>query len=304
MKPAAAVGNLRAGAQELAGGEMTDVLVNGIRLYYRVCGEGTPLVLAHGFGATLDMWARQIEAFSLRYRVVVYDSRGHGRTEAPRDWSSYSSDDYVEDQRQLMDHLGIDTAYVGGLSMGGMIALQFALAHPQRLKALLLCDTSASNRQMEGLQGDGPEGGLGAAVRKFIVRDVVPAGFALARYLPLERLPPLRDAPEGVRSYVRNLRRHTALGLRGGWHAIMERPDLEDRLDEIRVPTLIVVGDRDRLLAPSRLMQQRIRGCRFVLIKDSPHGTADWRPEAFNKAVLAFLEDVEAGRSVEGDTAL
>jgi 3-oxoadipate enol-lactonase len=203
-----------------------------------------------------------------------------------------------------MDHLGIDTAYVGGLSMGGMIALQFALAHPQRVKALILCDTSASNRHIGGLHGDSPEGGLGAAVRRFIVRDIGPAGFVLARYLPLQRLPQVRRAPEGVKSYVRNLRRHTAVGLRGGWHAIMERPDLEDRLDEICVPTLIVVGDRDRLLAPSRLMQQRIRGCRFVLIKDSAHGTADWRPEAFNQAVLEFLEEVEAGRPVEGETAL
>jgi pimeloyl-ACP methyl ester carboxylesterase len=261
-------------------------------------------VLAHGFGATLDMWAEQIEPFSQRYRVVVYDSRGHGRTEAPRDWSSYSVDDYVEDQRQLMDHLGIDTAYVGGLSMGGMIALQFALTYPQRLRALLLCDTAASNRQMEGLQGNGAEGALGAAVRRFIVRDVVPAGFALARYLPLEHLPRLRDAPEGVKSYVRNLRQHTALGLRGAWHAIMARPDVEDRLAEIRVPTLIIVGDRDSLLAPSRLMQQCIRGCRFVLIRDSAHGTANWRPEAFNKAVLDFLDHVEADRPVEGETAL
>jgi 3-oxoadipate enol-lactonase len=283
---------------------MTDVLVNGIRLHYRVYGEGTPLVLAHGFGATLDMWAEQIKPFSQRYRVVVYDSRGHGRTEAPRDWSSYSVDDYVEDQRQLMDHLGIETAYVGGLSMGGMIALQFALTYPQRLRALLLCDTAASNRQMEGLQGNGAEGALGAAVRRFIVRDIVPAGFALARYLPLEHLPRLRDAPEGVKSYVRNLRQHTALGLRGAWHAIMARPDVENRLAEIRVPTLIIVGDRDSLLAPSRLMQQRIRGCRFVLISDSAHGTANWRPEAFNKAVLDFLDDVEAGRSVEGETTL
>ena len=283
---------------------MTDVLVNGIRLHYRVYGEGTPLVLAHGFGATLDMWAEQIEPFSQRYQVVVYDTRGHGRTEAPRDWPSYSVDDYVEDQRQLMDHLGIESAYVGGLSMGGMIALQFALTYPQRLRALLLCDTAASNRDMEGVHGGGPEGPVGAAVRRFIVRDVIPAGFAVARYLPLERLPQLRDAPEGVKSYVRTLRQHTALGLRGAWHALMERPDVEDRLDEIRVPTLIVVGERDRLLAPSRLMQQRIRDCRFVLIRDSAHGTANWRPEAFNKAVLDFLGDVEAGRPVAGETTL
>ena len=70
------------------------------------------------------------------------------------------------------------------------------------------------------------------------------------------------------------------------------------------MPTLIIVGERDNLVAASRIMQQGIRGCRFVLIKDSPHGTANWRPDAFNKAVLEFLDDVEAGRPVEGETIL
>lgn len=283
---------------------MSDVLINGIRLHYQVFGEGLPLVLAHGYGATLDMWSEQIEPFSRKYRVVVYDTRGHGRTEAPRDWASYTVDDYVEDQRQLMDHLGIDAAYVGGLSMGGMIALQFALAYPERLKALLLCDTAASNRSMAGMQGGESEGRVAATVRGFVLRDVVPLSFALARYVPLEHLPRVRAAPEGVKSYLRSMRQHTALGLRGAWHALMTRPDVEDRLGEIRVPTLIIVGERDALLTPSRIMQQRIPGCRFVLIKDSRHGTANWRPEAFNTAVLDFLDDVEAGRTIEGETVL
>ena len=283
---------------------MSDVLVNGIRLHYEVQGEGTPLVLAHGYGATLDMWSEQIEPFSHKHRMVIYDTRGHGRTEAPHDWASYTLDDYVEDQRQLMDHLGIDTAYVGGLSMGGMIALQFALTYPERLIALLLCDTAASNRSMMGMQVGESEGRVAATVRGFVLRDVAPMSFALARFAPLEHLPPVRSAPEGVKSYIRNLRQNTALGLRGAWHALMTRPDLEDRLVEIRVPTLIVVGERDALLTPTRIMQQRIPTCRFVLIKDSRHGTASWRPEAFNNAVLDFLDDVEAGRTIEGETVL
>jgi pimeloyl-ACP methyl ester carboxylesterase len=276
---------------------MADVLVNGIRLHYQVFGTGTPLVLAHGYGATLEMWAGQIEALSQRYQVLVYDTRGHGRTEAPRKWASYTLDDYVEDQRQLMDHLGIDTAYVGGLSMGGAIALRFALTYPERLKALLLCDTSARNW---ALRGDGaPQSGLGAAARRFVFLDMAPLGFALARYLPLHRLPYYRDVPGGVKSYVRNLRSHSAVGLRGAWHALMEAEDLEHRLGEIRVPTLIIVGDRDPLLAPSRIMQRSVPGSRFVLIRGSSHGTAVRQPEAFNEAVLSFLADVEAGRPVE-----
>lgn len=279
---------------------MADVLVNGIRMHYEVTGEGIPLVLAHGYGATGDMWREQVDALSRKYQVVVYDTRGHGRTEAPRDWKSYRAHDYVEDQRQLMDHLGIDTAYVGGLSMGGMIALQFALTHPERVKALLLCDTSASNNDMEGVT----DSGLRGAIMRYTVRDVFPLAFVVARSLPLEYLPSVRSAPEGIRSYVRQMRMHSALGLRGAWHALMERPEVKSRLGEITVPTLIVVGDRDRLLYASREMQRLIEGCRFVLIKDSDHGTADWRPEAFNKAVSDFLADVEAGRPVEGEVEL
>src|SRR4030066_727316 len=82
LRPEASTGDQ---FRRLTGGAMADVLVNGIRLHYQVHGTGTPLVLAHGYGATLDMWAGQIGAFSQRYQVVVYDTRGHGRTEAPRE---------------------------------------------------------------------------------------------------------------------------------------------------------------------------------------------------------------------------
>lgn len=277
---------------------MADTLVNGIRLHYEVHGEGDPLVLAHGFGASLEMWAEQIGPFSQKYRVVVYDMRGHGRTEAPRDLSSYTLDEYVEDQRQLMDHLGIDTAYVGGLSMGGGVALRFALTHPQRVKALLLCDTSARNY---ALQGDRPAGMQPSAPRRFLFRNLAPEVFVLARHVPFERLP--RTHPV-VKSYLQGVRQQTAHGLRGGWRALMEQEDLEGRLGEITAPTLIIVGDRDPLQSPSRVMQRLIPGCRFVLIKDSGHGTAGYQPEAFNRAVLEFLDDVETGRPIEGEMTL
>jgi pimeloyl-ACP methyl ester carboxylesterase len=279
---------------------MADALVNGIRLHYEVHGDGPPLVLAHGYGATLEMWSEQVGPFSEKYKLVIYDTRGHGLTEAPRDWRAYNVDQYVEDQRQLMDQLGIESAYVGGLSMGGMIALQFALTYPERVKALLLCDTAASNRNLGGVTEDA-DGPVKRSVRGFVVRDVVPLVFFLGRYLPLEHVPPLRRAPESAKAYMHQLRQQTALGLRGAWHTIVSRPDVEDRLGEIQVPTLIIDGDKDALLPGARAMQQRIAGCRFVLIKDSPHGTADYQPEAFNKAVLDFLSDVEAGRPVAGE---
>ena len=281
---------------------MADALVNGIRLHYEVHGDGPPLVLAHGYGATAEMWGEQVEPFSQKYKLIIYDFRGHGRTEAPRDWSAYNLDDYVEDQRQLMDHLGIESGYIGGLSMGGVIALQFALTYPERVKALLLCDTAASNRGLRiEREADLP---VTRNVRGFVVRDVVPLTFFLARYLPLEYLPRLHNATPAVKSYLKQMRQHTALGLRGAWHALMSQGNVEDRLSEIHVPTLVLDGENDALLPAGRVMQERIPDCRFVLIKESGHGTANWRPDAFNKAVLDFLSDVDAGRPVAGEQVL
>src|SRR3990172_9078397 len=105
---------------------MPKAKVNGIEIAYEVHGEGVPLVLAHGYTATQEMWERQIGPFSERYRVVVYDLRGHGESEVPAAGDpGYTLDMYVADQRALMEHLGIEDAYVGGLSMGGINSMPF-----------------------------------------------------------------------------------------------------------------------------------------------------------------------------------
>src|SRR3972149_5283081 len=98
---------------------MPKAKVNGVELNYEVHGGGYPLVLAHGFTSSLQMWADQIPSFAKKYRVVVYDSRGHGASEAPGDLASYDLWTCVEDQRALMDHLDIGEAYVGGRAVGG-----------------------------------------------------------------------------------------------------------------------------------------------------------------------------------------
>ena len=117
--------------------------LNGINIAYETFGSGYPLVLAHGLAATKEMWDGQIGPFMERYRVVVYDVRGHGESDSPPvDDAGYTMDQLVDDQKALMDHLGIEEAYIGGLSLGGMIAMRFALKYPRATRALLLCDTS------------------------------------------------------------------------------------------------------------------------------------------------------------------
>jgi pimeloyl-ACP methyl ester carboxylesterase len=274
--------------------------VNGVDLNYEVHGNGYPLVLAHGFTASMDMWADQIRAFAEKYRVVTYDSRGHGESEAPADLAQYDLWTCIEDQRAFMDYLGIDEAYVGGLSMGGMIAMRFALKYPERVRALLLCDTGP------GLQGphrhwfDALYGSAANVVR------TEGMGAWLKRMWPVivQTFPPQGQLPAGVRRHLDGLERMSPDGFLGGAQALRDQDSVLERLSEVRAPTLIVVGDRDLLLRDSRAMQERIPENQFVLIRNSLHGSAVWQPEAFTTAVFDFLALVDAGQPVAGERVL
>jgi 3-oxoadipate enol-lactonase len=280
---------------------MTTAHLNGIDIHYETHGDGTPLVLAHGYTATLAMWRAQQAAFASRYRLVLYDTRGHGETTAPPDLDAYDlARDYVADQLALMDHLGIGRAYVGGLSMGGMIAQEFALQHPERVAALVLCDTGTGM----GLQRD-----PAVAARFRQMRDMI-HGMARKRgmsaVLDAMRDSPMRFRPDGpmppgVRTHIENMLTMSVDGYVGGWTAMQTWAGTFDRLHRITAPTLVLVGEHDQLVGPSRAIHAGVAGSRFVLMRDAAHGTCVWRPQAFADAVLGFLADVDAGRDVAGE---
>lgn len=124
--------------------------VNGVGTYYEEAGRGRPLVWSHGFACGAAMWEPQVVAFAGRYRVITYDVRGHGASEVPAAPEAYSQPTSVEDLHQLLRHLGIARACVGGLSMGGNIALNFGLAHPEMVDGLIICDTGAGSDDPAG----------------------------------------------------------------------------------------------------------------------------------------------------------
>lgn len=286
---------------------MPTARLNGIEINYEALGEGPAMVLAHGYTASLRMWDAQIPALSERYRVIVYDARGHGATSAPADMERYNlARDYVGDQLALMDHLGVDRAHVGGLSMGGMIAQEFALRHPQRLRSLLLFDT-------------GP--GMPAAMRDPAVRarmDQVRATVrkaagarGMAAIVESMRESPLASMargtaslPQAARAHMETMANMSIDGYLGGAKAMQDWPGTIDRLHRVAVPTLVLVGEHDQLLAASQAMHHVIAGSRYVLLRDCWHGSCVWRPDAFLQATMAFLDDVEAGRSVVGEMTL
>ena len=279
--------------------------LNGIDINYEVHGDWTPLVLTHGYSASLEMWRDQVAAFSAKYRLVIYDSRGHGKTTAPTGMEQYGlARDYVADKLALMDHLGIDQAYVGGLSMGGMIAQEFALQHPDRVKALLLFDTGPGmgamaqdaeritqfTKMREMMQTLARTKGMSAIIDAMRNSPMAfrPAGGASA-------------IPDSVRRHVENMQQMSVDGYLGGSKAMQDWSGSLDRLPQITAPTLVLVGEQDNLLAASRAIHSKIAGSRFVLLRNSGHGTNMWRPDAFAAETLDFLAAVDKGEPIDGE---
>lgn len=263
--------------------------VNGVRLYYEARGEGRAVVLVHGFGCGIRSWDPQADALARAYRVIAYDVRGHGLSEAPADPAAYSQALSIEDLRGLLAHLGIARAAVIGLSMGGNIALNFALAHPTMVAALVVADTGAGsdgtadwNATAEGFAHVLDTGGMEAFA------DLAMASPLFARYAA--------TAPEAERSLRACLMTHRARGLAHTARQVLaKRPtlySLEDRLAALRVPTLLVVGEDDE---PCRkvhdFMARTIPGARAVVLPGTGHLTNLESPAEFNTLVTRFLAE-------------
>lgn len=265
--------------------------VNGNELHYEDTGTGRPIVLAHGFSATCRMWGPQVAAFRDRYRLIVYDARGQGRSEVPKDPMQYSQPMMVEDLHQLLHHLGLQRACVGGLSMGGNVALNFALTHPDMVDGLLICDTGAGSDEPEVwaekvrrwvaiLESKGIE-----AFAEDYIRDPIMAEYAAQG----------REARDFLWAAITS---NTAQGLAGGLVGVVgNRPSiysLRGRMEKLGVPTIVVVGDRDHWCTKvASFIARTIPGAELAVIQDSGHMTNLEQPEQFNEVLERLLKRVE-----------
>lgn len=257
---------------------MPTATLNEVRLYYEVHGQGGPLVFLHGFAGTAESWKPQIPAFSVRYRLILYDARGHWRSESPKDPAAYSHDIAVEDLQALLDHVGAGPTIVGGLSMGGVIALAFYAKYPERVRALILCDTGPGFRNPERREEWRRSREQAAAL---LEREGM-AGFAKSRYAELDY-------------YTSNeiMLQHDPVGLAHVNRKILVIPDtrLMDLLPRVAVPTLVLVGAEDTdFRAPADYMARKIPGAELVVLDKAGHGANVDQPGAFNRAILDFLD--------------
>jgi pimeloyl-ACP methyl ester carboxylesterase len=246
---------------------------DGVSIYYEVHGpkerDTPPLLLSHGYGATCRMWDGQIAAFADRYRVIVWDMRGHGESGDPRDPAAYSQALTVGDMAAVLDACGAERAIIGGLSLGGVMSLAFRLAHPERVEALMLFDTGPGFRNPE-------------ARRQWNERAE-----ARARELEMRGI-----ADSGGGAETRLGRHRSAQGLAGAARGMLAQFDssLIDSLPTIAVPALVLVGSEDKnFLAAADYMAGKIPGVRKAVIPGAGHAANLDQPEDFNRAVAEFL---------------
>ena len=255
---------------------------NDIDTYYEVHGkEGLPwLVLSHSLACSTRMWDEQIAAFQDKYRILPYDTRGHGQTQAPA--GLYTLEQLADDLKALLDALKISRAHYCGLSMGGMIGQTFALKYPGIFTSLVLADTT-SRMPAEALPTW--QDRIRIAQEKGMQPLVEPT---LARWFT----EPYRKAQPKTMQRVGNLIGSTPVpGYVGCCHAI-PKINLTARLKEIRTPILIIVGEDDpgTPVAMSKEIHENAPGSKLVVVPKAAHLSNIEQPAAFNRALDEFLK--------------
>jgi pimeloyl-ACP methyl ester carboxylesterase len=272
---------------------MPKVRVGDISMYYVEAGAGEPLVLIMGLGADHLAWGFQVPAFAERYRVIAFDNRGAGQSEAPD--HPYTTRMMADDTVGLMDVLGVDRAHVLGASLGGMIAQEIALNHSARIRSLQLhCTLGRPDSYLRAQIAAGR-----VQRRKMTREEAMRAG-----YLWLFTPPTYNERPEFVEMILQNaLANPYPMSLTGFEHQCdaVETHDTLDRVATIRCPTLISVADAD-ILVPSRFsraLAARIPGAEFRLIEGAGHGYFWERSDVFNAMCVDFLSSSRVRREEE-----
>ena len=259
---------------------------NGIEINYEIEGSGPVVTFSHSLACNLHMWDHEAKALRDRFRVLRYDTRGHGKTSAPT--GAYTLDQLVEDLRGLLEGLGITETHFVGLSMGGMIGQTFALKYPKVFKSLVLCDTTSRY----------PAGA--AAVWEERIRTVEAKGMApmveptLARWFTAAFRARRKDVMDHVGGFIRDT---PPAGYIGCCHAL-PKIDVTDRLGTVTCPALVIVGEEDAGTPPdmARDIHAALPSADLAVLRSASHLSNLEQPEEFGRVLGAFL-DKAAGKS-------
>jgi len=260
------------------------IKANGIDIHYLVEGQGPWLTLSHSLACNLHMWDEEVKRLSGRYKVLRYDTRGHGGSSAPA--GAYTLELLADDLHALLRALGVQATHFVGLSMGGMIGQTYALKYPGVFKSLALCDTTSRY----------PADAAGVWADR--IRTVEAQGMeplvepTLARWFTA----PFRKAHPEVEQKVAAMIRSTPVpGYVGCSHAI-PKIDLTARLAQIRCPSLVIVGKDDpgTPVAMAEDIHRALPGSKLEIIPAAAHLSNLEQPDAFNRALGEFLDKVNS----------
>lgn len=270
---------------------------DGVNIYYEVTGQGYPLVWSHEFGGSYESWETQVRFFTRRYQVITYAARGWPPSDVPTDPDAYSQDILVNDLYLLLRHLSIDQAHIGGLSMGGSVALNFGIAHPEMARSLIVASAGSGSENRERFLAEGQ-----ALTERMLSEGMETIADEYGR--TDTRLQLLRKDPQGFEEFRRLLASHSALGSSMTYRGfVMNRPTiyaLEGKLRGLTVPTLIMIGDEDEpCVEPAIFMKRNIPRSGLAVFPQSGHAINLEEPDMFNRTALDFLTAVEAGRWAE-----
>jgi pimeloyl-ACP methyl ester carboxylesterase len=262
---------------------------DGVRLYAEAHGKGVPVLLSCALNTTHENWRPQVECLvGAGYRVVLWDYRGHGRSQVPGDPAAYRIEQVVDDLLRVLDWAAPgETAVLGGLSFGGLASLHFALVHPERVRALLLVDSGP------GFKNPVAQAGWEKAVERtaaFLEREGMQAFVERAAGTTVGRYTERPAARAAARAIASQDPRGVALFARC---VAGPAPPVIDRLPEIRVPALVLVGAEDTdYLRAAEVMAAKLPAAEKVSIPGAGHMVNLEESEAFDAAVLAFLARV------------
>lgn len=243
-----------------------------VEIHFKDGGRGPAILLSHGYGATGSTWDGQRAALEPDYRVVTWDMRGHGSTSSPGDPALYSHEHATHDMLALLDHLGIERAVVGGLSVGGHLALAFYMRHPERVRALVLADTGPGDRDPAAW----------ARRRESVAK--------WERNLEEKGIEYLNDRSHEMQRAIPEHRSARGLALAARGMLVQHDTSVLDSLPNVRVPALVICGEKDEpFIGPSQYMAKTIPGARLEMIARAGHASNLDQPEAFNRVLLEFL---------------
>jgi 3-oxoadipate enol-lactonase len=265
--------------------KMPKVKVGDINMYYEIHGKGEPLVAIMGGGASIEWFYRSIPLYSREYKLVVYDNRGAGRSDAPD--IPYTIEMMADDLAGLLDVIGIDSVHIQGISMGGMIAQQFAIRYPGRIKNLILGCTLCGGPNNSNTTD--PE-----VMRAWMHMQALPGKERMMETLRLCMNQKFIDSNPGlVQQLLKQMMKHpiTAQGQMRQGEAVTGHNTYEG-LQKIKAPTLVIHGDADRACAVenARILASRIPGAELVILKNMGHMFMFEAEEETNRIMLDFLK--------------